>query len=138
QARRRADQNNDRIRNRQRASRAVSSFDAGSSGYMSAQRRVPMPTRRKFGSTRFVPAGIPGILVGRTSSPEQANSRRRGASIWYGGEPALRRVGTDHTPFSFDPETHATARIRPFRSNLCGHLQLVEPEFDSSQPPSAS
>ena len=101
---------------------------------MSAQRRVPMPTRRKFGSTRFVPSGVPGILVGRTSSPEQANDRRRDANISYGVEPALRRVGTDHTPFSFDPETHATARIRPFRSDLCGHLQLVEPEFDSTSP----
>ena len=117
---------------------AVSSFDARSSGYMSAQRRVPMPTRRKFGSTRFVPPGIPGILMGRTSSPEQANDRRRDANIWYGVEPALRRVGTDHTPFSFDPENHATARIRPFRSDLCGHLQLVEPEFDNYQPPAAS
>ena len=93
---------------------------------MSAQRRVPMPTRRKFGSTRFVPAGILGILLGRTSSPEQANDRRRDANIWYGVEPALRRVGTDRTPFSFDPEIHATARIRPFRSNLCGHYGTGE------------
>ena len=76
--------------------------------------------------------------MGRTSSPEQANDRRRDANIWYGVEPALRRVGTDHTPFSFDPENHATARIRPFRSDLCGHLQLVEPEFDNYQPPAAS
>ena len=97
-----------------------------------------MPTRRKFGSTRFVPSGVPGILVGRTSSPEQANDRRRDANISYGMEPALRRIETDCTPFSFDPEAHATARIRPFRSDLCGHLQLGEPEFDSTSPPSAS
>ena len=47
-----------------RGSRAVSNFDARSSGYNSAERRVPVRARRKFGSARFVPSGIPGIHVG--------------------------------------------------------------------------
>ena len=45
----------------------------------------------------------------------------------------VRRLGTDRAPFPFNPEIHASARLWLLRSHLCGHIELVEPEFDSYQ-----
>jgi hypothetical protein len=34
-------------------------------------------------------------------------------------------------PFSFNPEIHTPARFWPLRAHLCGHIELVEPEYGS-------